>query len=126
MATNAASSGSSFGWRFCNPASFTNAVQLRDSPLRYLDLEGKFFMNTHTTTVHAKCPYLPVWDYYTITFSTAKFIKCETIEAAADRVRGIKATQEDIALKLRKRIPKHVKIKVVGRHGANCLTEITR
>ena len=83
-------------------------------------------MNSHKTTIHAKCPYIPVWDYYEVTFSTSKFIQCETLEKAADKVRGLKATQEDIATKLRKQLPKHVKIKVVGRHGANCLTEITR
>ncbi len=83
-------------------------------------------MNKHTTTIHARCPYMPVWDYYKVTFTSRKFIQCEVLEAAAEDVRGEKTTQEDVAMRLRKLLPKHVSIKVVGRHGANCLTEITR
>jgi len=82
-------------------------------------------MNKHTTTVHARCPYMPVWDYYQVTFSTEKFIKCEDLEKACDEVRGGDTTQEGLAMDLREKLPDHINIKVVGRHGANCLTEIT-
>ena len=83
-------------------------------------------MNTHATIVHARCPFMPVWDYYEVTFTTKEFIKCEELENACDEVRGVvKATQEEIAMHLRITLPEHVHIKVVGRHGSNCLTEIT-
>ncbi len=83
-------------------------------------------MNKHTTTVHARCPYMPVWDYYEVTFTTEKFVKCEDLEKASDEVRGGYTTQEGLATDLREKLPDHIHIKVVGRHGANCLTEITR
>ena len=83
-------------------------------------------MNKHTTTIHARCPYQPVWDYYQVEFTSEEFVQCEELEAAADFVRGMKTTQEDVADRLRMHLKSHVSIKVVGRHGANCLTEITR
>ena len=82
--------------------------------------------NKHTITIHARCPYQPVWDYYEATFTSRRFIQCEELEAAAEDVRGANTTQEGIASRLREILPSHVSIKVVGRHGANCLTEITR
>jgi len=83
-------------------------------------------MNKHKTTIHARCPYLPVWDYYEATFKTQEFIQCEVIEKHCDSVRGLEITQESLVDKLRELLPEHVSIKVIGRHGANCLTEITR
>ena len=79
----------------------------------------------HQTTVHARCPYLPVWDYYTVTFSTSSFLKVETLEKACETVRGKKITQEQLAKKLAKKMPAGVKVTVVGMHGANCRSEVS-
>lgn len=83
-------------------------------------------MNKHTTTVHTRCPYSPIWDYYKVTFSTNKFVKTEDLEDACEKIRGKEVTQEKVAMLLRKSVPKCVAIKVVGRHGANCQTEVTQ
>lgn len=72
-------------------------------------------MNKHTTTIHARCPYMPVWDYYKVTFQTMDFIRCEEIERFCDSVRGIEVTQEALVGKLRELLPRHVSIKVVVR-----------
>jgi len=79
---------------------------------------------THTTTVHARCPYMPVWDYYEVTFYPRKFVKVEVLEAACEKQRGKKMTQETLARQLSQSTPQHVGVSVVGRHGANCKTEI--
>ena len=79
----------------------------------------------HQTNVHARCPYLPVWDYYTVTFSTHSFVRVEALEKACEKVRGKKITQEQIARKLAKNTPGEVKVTVVGMHGANCRSEVS-
>lgn len=83
-------------------------------------------MNKHTTTVHARCPYLPVWDYYEVTVETSHFLRCEDVEKSAESVRGKTLTQEDVAKRLRETLPDNVSVvRVIGRHGANCLLEVT-
>ena len=82
-------------------------------------------MNRHTTTIHARCPFVPVWDYYTVEFTTDKIVQCEVLEEACDTVRGAKIPQEEICERLKSAVPNHTSVKVTGRHGANCLTEVT-
>ena len=76
-------------------------------------------MNIHETTIHARCPYAPVWDYYQITFETSEHLKCEDFQAICDQVRGRELTQEDVfefaALKLKHR----GKLTLVEQHGTN-------
>lgn len=83
-------------------------------------------MNRHTTTIHARCPFQPVWDYYTVTFSTESVVQCESLEAACEKVRGTTDTQESIGDSLRAMVQSDVSITVTGRHGANCFTEVVR
>lgn len=76
-------------------------------------------MNKHKTTIHARCPYAPVWDYYTVEIKTSSHIRCEEIQRVCDQIRGKEVTQEDVFdfLKAKIREPKWITVK--GRHGQN-------
>lgn len=76
-------------------------------------------MNKHVTTVHARCPYLPIWDYYTVTLETETFLRCEKFQELCDAVRGIEATQEDVFKRLQASIKIAGKLTIEGRHGQN-------
>jgi hypothetical protein len=75
--------------------------------------------NIHTTTIHARCPYAPVWDYYTLTVETPEFIRCEIIQAICDSVRGAELTQEQVFAKLREQLMPPAKLTLEGCHGQN-------
>ena len=78
-------------------------------------------MNTHKTTIHARCPYAPVWDYYELTFETRDFLKCEDLQEACDLVRGREITQEVVFASIALRLSEITKGKLTlaGRHGQN-------
>jgi hypothetical protein len=76
-------------------------------------------MNMHKTTIHARCPYFPTWDYYTLTVETREFVQCETLQSICDEVRGKEMTQEAVFEFLRSRIKPPAKITLKGRHGQN-------
>ena len=76
-------------------------------------------MNRHTTTIHSRCPYAPVWDYYTLHVDTVAFVKCEDVQAACDEVRGKEMTQEQVFEHLRLKIGQPAKLTLKGRHGQN-------
>lgn len=76
-------------------------------------------MNKHITTIHARCPHAPVWDYYTVTLETEDCLLCEKFERYCDGQRGVEATQEEIFYRLSVRIPATGTLTVEGRHGQN-------
>jgi hypothetical protein len=53
-------------------------------------------MNHHKTTIHARCPYAPVWDYYTVIVETPAFLKCERLQEVCEEIRGKEMTQEQV------------------------------
>jgi len=75
--------------------------------------------NIHKTTIHARCPYAPVWDYYTLTVETPEFIRCETVQEICDSVRGLEMTQEEVFAKLREKLLPPAKLTLEGCHGQN-------
>ncbi len=76
-------------------------------------------INTHETTIHTRCPYAPIWDYYTVTIKTKEFIRCEEIQRVCDEVRGREMSQEDVFKFLRANITNLADITLEGRHGQN-------
>ena len=74
----------------------------------------------HQTTLHARCPYAPVWDYYDVTVETVDFMQCEKLQAVCDEVRGKEMTQEDVFKHIREGIKNQGStVTVEGRHGQN-------
>jgi hypothetical protein len=76
-------------------------------------------MNQHKTTIHIRCPFAPVWDYYTVVVFTKELLKCERLQELCDDIRGKEITQEAAWQYLRDNLPHHCDITVKGRHGAN-------
>lgn len=76
-------------------------------------------MNIHETTIHARCPYAPTWDYYIFTVETREFLQCEKLQELCDEVRGKEMTQEAIFEFLRGRIKPPAKLTLSGQHGQN-------
>jgi hypothetical protein len=76
-------------------------------------------MNKHKTTVHARCPYAPVWDYYTVEVKTSYMLKCEELQRVCDLIRGQEITQEQVFDFLKEQIKEPKWITVKGRHGQN-------
>lgn len=75
--------------------------------------------NIHETTIHARCPYAPVWDYYTLTVTTPEFMRCEHLQEICDGVRGQEMTQEDVFQHIRKAIKPPAQLTLEGCHGQN-------
>lgn len=76
-------------------------------------------MNEHRTTIHARCPYAPMWDYYTVIIKTPSFLRCEHLQAVCDEIRGSEMTQENVFDHLKTKIGQPAEIVVKGRHGQN-------
>ena len=88
-------------------------------------------MNHYTTTIHIRCPFQPVWDYYEVELQSSKMVQCEIFEECCDEARGETLTQEKTAdfirEAIRERFPDLIfNLTVTGRHGANCKTVIKR
>ena len=86
-------------------------------------------MNSYRTTIHIRCPFQPVWDYYTVELYSEQMVQCEIFEECCDHVRGSEVSQETTAELIQEavalRLPRIVfSLKVTGRHGANCETVI--
>ena len=75
--------------------------------------------NEHITTIHARCPYAPVWDYYTFTVKTTQFLRCEEVQRVCDEVRGKEMTQEQVFEFLRDEIKPPAQLTLEGCHGQN-------
>jgi hypothetical protein len=76
-------------------------------------------MNKHKTTVHTRCPYAPVWDYYTVIVETPDFLRCEKLQEVCEEIRGKEMTQEQVYQFLKSKIFLPATITVKGRHGQN-------
>ena len=76
-------------------------------------------INKHTTTIHSRCPYAPVWDYYTLTVETPNFLMCEMLQEICDGVRGKELQQEQVFEYLRDKIKPPAKLTLEGCHGQN-------
>lgn len=77
----------------------------------------------HRTTIHATCPH-GCWDYYDVEYLPGEFIAVEDFQTACDKVRGVKAYQEEIIEKLSAKLPSGL-LKIAGRHGSNTGTTCT-
>lgn len=75
-------------------------------------------MNHHKTTVHTRCPYAPVWDYYTVIVQTPNFLRCERLQEVCEEIRGKEITQEQVYEHIKSKIHA-AKVTVKGRHGQN-------
>ena len=75
--------------------------------------------NKHSTTMHSRCPYAPMWDYYDVTVETPEFLQCERLQEVCDEVRGKELTQEAVFEHIRQSIKPPAQITVEGRHGQN-------
>lgn len=74
----------------------------------------------HQTTVHARCPYAPVWDYYDVTVETNEFLRCEKLQSVCNEIRGKEMTQEQVFEHIRDGIKLQASIVTVeGCHGQN-------
>jgi hypothetical protein len=76
-------------------------------------------MNIHETTIHARCPYAPTWDYYQLTFETSGHLQCEVLQDICDAVRGQEMTQESVFNSIASKLPVPGKLTLVGQHGTN-------
>ena len=76
-------------------------------------------MNIHETTIHARCPYAPTWDYYQLTFETRDLLQCEALQGICDEVRGQEMTQEAVFEFVAHKLPLPGKLTLVGQHGTN-------
>jgi len=82
-------------------------------------------MKVHKTTIHTRCPYAPVWDYYTVVVEIDRFLKCEDFQELCDRVRGETMTQEKVFDVLRDGVHPSATLTVKGRHGQNSKLVVT-
>jgi len=87
--------------------------------------------NHYTTTIHIRCPFQPIWDYYEVQLQSISMVQCEIFEACCDEVRGQELTQERAADFIREEIRDRFhdldfSLTVTGRHGANCKAVIKR
>jgi len=78
-------------------------------------------MNIHTTTIHARCPYAPEWDYYRLTFETGGILQCEKLQEICNGVRGLTLTQEAVFERVADGLLGVAagKLTLVGQHGNN-------
>lgn len=87
-------------------------------------------MNIYETTIHIRCPFQPVWDYYRLVVESKHMIQCELIESMCDKLRGRECTQESAADELLQLFAGPVKrgftLSLSGWHGANCKVECKR
>ena len=80
----------------------------------------------HTFQIHARCPIVPheQWDYYDVIVQTEDTLDVHVLEKAMDSVRGVLATQEQIATILKEQLPCETMIEIKGRHSQNSETTV--
>ena len=80
----------------------------------------------HTFNIHAKCPMVAhdQWDYYTVTIQTEDTIDVHYLESVMDSVRGIRATQEQIAELIKQQLTCEAMVEVIGKHSQNSTTTV--
>lgn len=80
----------------------------------------------HMFNIHAKCPMVAheQWDYYTVSVQTEDVIDVHALESVMDSVRGIRATQEEIAEIIKQQLTCEAMIEVCGKHSQNSITTV--
>ena len=80
----------------------------------------------HTFSIHAECPLVPhkQWDYYTVSIQTEDMIDVHYLEGVMDSVRGIRATQEDIATIVKQQLNCEAIVEIAGRHSQNSILTV--
>jgi hypothetical protein len=80
----------------------------------------------HAFNIHAKCPMVAhdQWDYYTVTIQTEDTIDVHYLESVMDSVRGMRATQEEIAEFIKQQLSCEAMVEVTGRHSQNSTTTV--
>ena len=83
-------------------------------------------MAIHTFDIHAECPLVEhkQFDYYKVTVQTEDTIDVHWLESVMNSVRGLRATQEDIARIIREQVQCEAIIEVFGRHSQNSTTTV--
>jgi hypothetical protein len=64
------------------------------------------------------------WDYYAVTIQTEDTIDVHYLESVMDSVRGMRATQEQIAEFIKQQLSCEAMIEVIGRHSQNSTTTV--
>jgi hypothetical protein len=64
------------------------------------------------------------WDYYTVTIQTEDTIDVHYLESVMDSVRGMRATQEQIAELIKQQLSCEAMVEVTGRHSQNSTTTV--
>jgi hypothetical protein len=80
----------------------------------------------HAFNIHAKCPMVShdQWDYYTVAIQTEDTIDVHYLESVMDSVRGMRATQEEIAELIKQQLNCEAMVEVTGRHSQNSTTTV--
>jgi hypothetical protein len=80
----------------------------------------------HAFNIHAKCPMVShdQWDYYAVTIQTEDTIDVHYLESVMDSVRGMRATQEQIAELIKQQLSCEAMVEVTGRHSQNSTTTV--
>jgi hypothetical protein len=64
------------------------------------------------------------WDYYTVSVQTEDTIDVHYLESVMDSVRGMRATQEQIAELIKQQLSCEAMVEVAGRHSQNSTTTV--
>jgi hypothetical protein len=64
------------------------------------------------------------WDYYTVTIQTEDTIDVHYLESVMDSVRGMRATQEQIAELIKQQLNCEAMVEVTGKHSQNSTTTV--
>jgi hypothetical protein len=64
------------------------------------------------------------WDYYTVTIQTEDTIDLHYLESVMDSVRGMRATQEQIAELIKQQLNCEAMVEVTGKHSQNSTTTV--
>jgi hypothetical protein len=80
----------------------------------------------HTFNIHAKCPLVEheQWDYYTVAIQTEDLIDVHALESVMNTVRGMRATQEQIAEVVKQHLSCEAMVEITGRHSQNSTTTV--
>lgn len=82
----------------------------------------------HKFKIHAECPMVnhKQWDYYTVTIQTEDVIDVHYLESVMNSVRGLRATQEDIAEVIKQQLGCESMVEIRGQHSQSSTTTIYR
>jgi hypothetical protein len=80
----------------------------------------------HTFNIHAECPMVlhKQWDYYTVSVQTEELVDVHALESVMDSVRGMRATQEEIAGLIKQQLSCEAMVEVSGKHSQNSTTTV--